>query len=259
MMKFLKINVFFQILLSTYFILPSFGNKLPENNPIPVINMECQDISLKDFIDKVSMESGYNIIVSEELLVERHSGIHKDINLEQLFHKVFRNHNVFQVIDTEKKELHLYANLKSNQKVYTSKPLSSVKNERFVVDPNTLEIRPGVTLSDVRKQRDERSKRIQNGTLSVNDDGGDPFIERKKRRKQLEEDIDTGAITVDMGNGRTLEDSKKIRKDNADKLKSGDFIMGDGKNITLREARERSAELSRKIQSGEIQIEEDND
>lgn len=223
------------------------------------ISIQAKETPFKEFIESVSEKSGYQIIVSEELLDMKISGNFYKMSIEQVFHRVFRKRNVFQIIDSDSKELFLFTSLNESSKVYASSRPSRSKQPGVVLDLDKFEVHPGMTLGKLREMKTNLRNKIDSGELSIRGDGPSDVGGAKQSRADITDKMTTNPEKIGLGDGRNLSDLKETRADLDKKMRAGDLGAGDGSNSTLADLRKKKAEFSRKLKSGEIVITEDPD
>jgi hypothetical protein len=148
------------------------------NVPTPRITLSCKATPLKEVVDSVSKQTGYTIHVEESLLGMPITGDYKDIEITQLFKRIFRGENLSLLFAEKEKSCIVRTFGKKETKFYTAgggdkvdpmtgltaselKEMQDEQRQAFIEysqDPEAVDQLTGLKLADLREQQEEQRK-----------------------------------------------------------------------------------------------------
>ncbi len=225
-----------------------------------VLSVDATGKPFGEIINIIADQSGYNIRISEDLVNLEVKGKFQDSDIEKLFTRLLRGYNTFQIIDTGKKELLIFTDLRSNKPIYSSQPLQKEDRSKLKLTAVDIEISPGVNLAEVREKKKSFERKMQNNEVQVSmDESGKTLSEARRIRAQIERDINDNSIVVAISPDLTLTDARKIKTEFQSSNEFSNLKPGEGSGITKSELAVKQEQFAEKVRSGEIVIGRDDE
>ncbi len=180
------------------------------------LKIEATGRSLGEVVESIAKQSGYDILISEDLLDLEVKGSFHDKDIEKLFNRLLRGYNTFQIIDTEKRELLIFTDLRNTKKVYSfrDQPESRDNTEIKRRPDSDMEVAPGIKASQVREGRRLYQEDIRTNKKKVLlGEGTIPLSDIKEGREQFRSSFNNGTSDIEVAPGVSLKQVEQARID----------------------------------------------
>lgn len=149
---------------------------------------------LRDVVDDIFKQTGYKIVVSDELALTPIAGVYEDVSVENFLRRVFKKYNVSVIYDEKAKVAFVRAfgeNLNKDQKgAYVAVPKEGLL-EDGESDPSAVDPLSGISLAELKRtqiEQLEEMERLRNDPETLDPLSGTPLMElQRAQSQQLEE------------------------------------------------------------------------
>jgi len=212
-----------------------------------------QNTVLKDVLGEIQKQTGYQVIVSDELSAIPVVGMYNDISIEDFLRRVFKKYNVSVIYD-EKKQVAYVRSFGEDLKLKQTGAFHSVPRDELLketgADSSEIDPLSGISVAELKRMQMEQLEEMER--LANDPDAVDPLGEvpladlREKQAGQLDQlkNRQNDAEAVDPQTGLSVAElqEKKARQLEMMRARENDPDAVDPQSgIPLRELREKQA------------------
>ncbi len=234
-----------------------FANDLENNRDLKI---EATGRTLGEVVESIAKQSGYEILISEDLLNLEVKGSFHDKDIEKLFNRLLRGYNIFQILDTEKKELLVFTDIRNTKKVYSfrDQQARTDNTDNKIKPDNDMEVAPGITTSQVREMRQLYQEDIRTNKEEVLfGEGNIPLSDIKDGRDQFRSSYNNGTTDIQVAPRVSLNQVEQARTDFKTSNDSSEVFFNEGKTMSEKNLVALRREFAEKVRTGKIVITRD--
>ncbi len=209
-----RAGVFTMLVFAATVLLVSTPGEAVNLNEKKVKIVTTQNTVLKDVLGDIHKQTGYQVVVSEELSTIPVVGVYDDISIEDFLRRVFKKYNVSVIYDEKKQVAYVRSFGEDLKQSQTGAYLSVPRDELLKgteVDPNETDPLSGISLAELRRMQEEHLQEMErqaNDPEAVDPLGGVPLADMKRNQQELDRQKADPA-TVDPLSGIPLADLRK--------------------------------------------------